>query len=63
MTSYSITNSDCRMVVGIPAQDPELWAAYLAGALQTYRRFGVENALEFDEIRDGISTSMFLVER
>ncbi|MBJ8343109.1 hypothetical protein [Antrihabitans sp. YC2-6] len=61
MTTYSIPNSDCRMVVGVPSEDPELWAAYLAGALDTYRKFGVESALEFEEIRDGSSTSMFLV--
>jgi hypothetical protein len=61
MTSYLIPDSDCTMVVAFPSEDPELWAAYLQGAQQTYRKFGVEDALEIDEIRDGGSTSMFLV--
>ncbi len=59
--SYPIPNSDYTMVTAVPFEDPELWADYLNGAVRSYRKFGVEEALELDEIRDGRSTSLFLV--
>ena len=41
------------------AADPELWAEYLRGAELSYRRHGVERALDVDAIRDGSDTLMF----
>ncbi|WP_169585388.1 hypothetical protein [Antrihabitans stalactiti] len=61
LQSYRIVGSNCRMIAAVPSEAPELWAAYLEGAMASYRKFGVENALELDEIRDGTSTSLFLV--
>lgn len=46
-------------VVSTPSAHPFLWDAFLCGALNSYRRHGVESALEFDAIRDGKSTALF----
>lgn len=49
------------VVIATPAEQPKLWAAYLKGALASYRRFGVESALDYDRVRDGRTTSFFAV--
>ena len=59
--TYVVPGSDCTLLVATPATEPQLWDAYLRGAERCYRKFGVESALELDEIRDGLSTSLFLV--
>jgi hypothetical protein len=46
-----------------PRNSPVEWQQYLDGALASYRHYGVESALELDLIRDGESTSMFVVGR
>lgn len=58
--NYRLANTECRVVATTPARDPELWSRYLEGAQAAYRRFGVEDALEIEAIRDGKSTSVFL---
>lgn len=52
--------SECRFVAARPDAEPELWSAYLAGALESYSRHGVVDALEYGRIRDGRSTTMFI---
>jgi hypothetical protein len=47
-------------VVAEPAAQPELWAAYLEGARRSYRQHGVESAVEYDQVRDGRSTALFV---
>ncbi|WP_280418723.1 hypothetical protein [Nocardia carnea] len=42
-----------------PDRSPDLWHRYLAGAQQTYRHFGHEQALEYDAVADGSSTALF----
>ena len=51
--------SGCNFVIARPAAQPELWKAYLDGALASYRRFGVERVLEYDTTADGTSTALF----
>lgn len=51
--------SGCQFVAATPASRPDLWGAYLAGAVRSYRRYHVEKAVEYDQIRDGASTSLF----
>ena len=51
--------SACRFVAATPAARPDLWGAYLAGAVRSYRRYGVEQAVEYDQIRDGAGTALF----
>src|ERR1700738_4193870 len=42
-----------------PSADPELWAEYAASAIRSYRKRGVESALDVDALRDGDDTIMF----
>lgn len=51
--------SKSTVVISSPAADPELWAEYLKGAQSSYRRHGVERALDVGAIRDGSDTLMF----
>lgn len=48
-----------HFIVARPAAQPELWTSYLEGARESYRRHGVELAVEYDIVRDGKSTSLF----
>ncbi|MGK8522122.1 hypothetical protein ACRS6B_11475 [Nocardia asteroides] len=56
---YYDAQSGCAFFVSRPSVLPELWRRYLDGALDVYRRFGVEHALEYDTVADGESTSLF----
>ena len=47
-------------VVARPAAQPDLWAAYLEGARVSYCRYGVESAVDYDRVRDGAATSLFV---
>lgn len=51
--------SSCTIVVSTPAESPELWESFLAGARAGYRKYGAEKALEYERIRDGASTALF----
>lgn len=53
--------SGVRFEFHTPYARPDLWMRYLDGALETYRAYGVEAALEFNEIRSGLSTTLFVV--
>lgn len=44
-----------------PDVQPALWISYLEGARRSYRRHGVESAIEYDEVKDGHSTVLFVV--
>lgn len=57
--SYIDTASACTVVATTPAASPALWRRYLRGAQRSYRRFGVEEALEIDRIRGGDCTAAF----
>ena len=52
-------DTGCTVVMATPAAEPRLWREYLGGARRSYRKFGVEDALELDSIRDGNGTAMF----
>ncbi|WP_227996851.1 hypothetical protein [Nocardia australiensis] len=56
---YRDQRSGCTFFVTTPAVMPTLWDRYLRGALDVYRHFGVECALEFGKVADGGSTSLF----
>jgi hypothetical protein len=49
----------CTIIVSRPSDEPELWTDYLAGAERSYRKHGVEMALDFAEIADGCDTALF----
>jgi hypothetical protein len=48
-------DSQCTLVISSPSADPELWMEYLRGADHSYRKHGVEQALDVAAIRDGSS--------
>lgn len=53
--------SGCTFFVATPDARPALWDRYLCGALESYRHYGVESALEFEGILDGRSTALFFL--
>jgi hypothetical protein len=50
---------DCTLVVSQPSADPDLWAEYSIGAHRSFRKHGVECALDLDALRSGADTIMF----
>lgn len=57
---YIAAGACCECIVTTPESDPDLWDAYLSGALRSYRKFGVERVLEYESVRTGLTTSMFV---
>jgi hypothetical protein len=56
---YWDPRSGCRFVATTPSARPDLWEAFLAGAVTSYSKHGVESAVECEHIRDGNSTALF----
>jgi len=52
-------DSRCTIVVAEPASEPALWGEYVRGAEHSYRKHGVEAALDFDALRHGTDTAFF----
>jgi len=57
--SWRDPDLDCTMVISHPAADPALWSAYSAGAYRSFRKHGVEAALDMEALRSGADTIMF----
>jgi hypothetical protein len=51
--------AECTLIMSQPSVDPDLWEQYLRGAERSYRKRGVERALDVAAIRDGQDTIMF----
>ncbi|WP_193791125.1 hypothetical protein [Mycobacterium paraense] len=49
----------CTLVVSRPSADPDLWSEYAAGAQRSYRKHGVECALDVEALRSGADTTLF----
>jgi hypothetical protein len=47
------------LIVSQPSADPDLWAEYSAGAVRSFRKRGVESALDMEALRTGADTIMF----
>ncbi|MGA9492985.1 MAG: hypothetical protein WBV80_22420 [Mycobacterium sp.] len=47
------------LIVSQPSADPDLWDEYAAGAIRSYRKRGVEGALDIEALRNGADTIMF----
>ena len=60
-SGYTELQTGCRFVYATPQAQPALWEEYLAGAITSYGRYGVESVLEYDTIRDGATTILFIV--
>jgi hypothetical protein len=52
-------DTECTLVVARPRDEPTLWKEYLTGALHSYRKHGVESALDVEAIRTGSDTVLF----
>jgi hypothetical protein len=52
---------DGTLIVSQPSTDPDLWAEYSAGAVRSYRKHGVESALDAEALKTGADTIMFCV--
>lgn len=59
--SFWDPTSGCRIEAHSPSKRPDLWQSYVAGLAESYRRFGVEAALDLDSFVSGDSTSLFFV--
>ena len=54
-------DAECTLVMSQPGLDPGLWREYLSGAERSYRKHGVESALDIADICDGHDTALFWV--
>lgn len=54
-------DTGCTLVMATPEAEPRLWHDYLRGAQRSYRKFGVEDALQLDFVRSGHDTALFFV--
>jgi hypothetical protein len=53
-------DTECTLVASEPSAEPRLWTEYVRGAQDSYRKHGVELALEFDSLRRPRATPLFL---
>lgn len=57
--SWWDSDAECTTVISQPRLDPDLWLEYLRGAERSYRKHGVERALDAEAVRDGLDTAVF----
>jgi hypothetical protein len=57
--SWRDPDINCTLAVAQPSTDPALWSEFVAGAHRSYRKRGVECALDVDAMRTGSDTVMF----
>lgn len=60
-TSHLDADSEVRFEINRPMDRQDLWNAYLMGANASYRKYGVEGALDLPSICSGTTTAMFIV--
>ncbi|GAA2557659.1 hypothetical protein [Mycolicibacterium diernhoferi] len=52
--------SESTLVLSTPTAEPELWDDFIEGALRSYRKHGVERAIDPSTLVDPAATSLFL---
>jgi hypothetical protein len=57
--SWHDPDIDCTLVISQPSADPDLWTEFALGAQSSYRKHGVECALDLDALRTGADTVAF----
>jgi hypothetical protein len=58
-TSWWDDDAECTLVMSEPSADKELWRDYLLGAARSYRKHGVEAALDVEAIQRAGDTAIF----
>jgi hypothetical protein len=58
-TSFWDPGSECTIVFAQPAIERDLWTDYVRGACHSYRKHGIEKALDIDSLRHGADTVLF----
>ncbi|MFE3259485.1 hypothetical protein ACFXPS_28920 [Nocardia sp. NPDC059091] len=61
MLHYRDAESGHTFLIGPPQASPALWRQCMDGALEVYRHYSSEDALEYDAVVDGLSTTLFAV--
>ncbi len=57
--SWRDADTGCTLVLAQPDDEPELWEGYVQGALRSYHKHGVEDALDLASFSDGRDTTLF----
>lgn len=57
--SFWDPDSECTVVFAQPTIERDLWLDYVRGACRSYRKHGVEGALDMEALRDGHDTILF----
>ena len=52
-------DTECAIVFAQPSIERDLWLDYVRGAYESYRKHGVERALDMDALRSGEDTVIF----
>jgi len=52
-------DSECTIVFAQPSAERELWLDYVRGACESYRKHGVERALDMEALQSGADTVIF----
>lgn len=58
-TSWWDADAECTLVMSEPSTDKALWRDYLLGAARSYRKHGVEAALDVDAVQRAGDTALF----
>lgn len=59
LMSWWDPDAECTVAIARPADNDALWQEYLAGAERSYRRHGIEAAIDIDSIRRSGDTTLF----
>jgi hypothetical protein len=59
LMSWWDPDAECTVAITRPADNDALWQEYLAGAARSYRRHGIEAAIDIEAIRRSADTTLF----
>ena len=59
LMSWWDSDAECTVAIAKPSNAGALWQEYLAGAERTYRRHGIDAAIDVDAIRRSGDTTLF----
>lgn len=59
LVSWWDSDAECTVAIARPSEDDALWQQYLTGAARTYRRHGIDAAIDVDAIDRSGDTTLF----